>query len=261
VPPPAPQFSIRAVPRRKLDGTVVVDGIINQTTAIDGYEQKLETEYYISKPETAPYIANVTATSPLTFTVSNLQPIANGEVAVLSGKSGFTTPAGQIRLLCNTVTLGAGELFLTLEGLSSCYDENRLESVLSSSPSGGQYITVPVREKTSTGGLLNFIGYNTDIVSISRSVVSFDLVDNRVRIANPSVSGVSLANKLPATPFYVLISQTLTADNYSADSYYVDGTSFTYIKEGSLSSGLNTIELDVKPRSTSFVRFFVDGLA
>ena len=261
VPPPTPEFSIRAVPRRKLDGTVVIDGIIDQTTSIEGYEQKIETEYYISKPDGAPYVANVVSTSPLTFKVSDISPVSNGDFAVLSGKSGFTTPAGQIRLLCNAISVGAGVLDLTLEGLSSCYDENRSEHILSSLPSGGQYITVPVREKTSTGGLLNFVGYNTDVVSLSRPVVSFSTTTNTVRISNPSVSGVSLANKLPATPFYVLISQTLTANNYSANSYYVDGTSFTYIKEGNLSAGLNTIELDVKPRSVSFVRFFVDGIA
>ena len=61
--PPAPSFTFSAQPRRRLDGTIGVDGVLNFRNELAGYNQDLRTEYFISRPDGATLVNNVTLSS------------------------------------------------------------------------------------------------------------------------------------------------------------------------------------------------------
>jgi hypothetical protein len=266
--PPTPVFTFTARPRTKLDGTVIVDGILNNRTESLGYGQKYETEYYVAKPDYSIAIANIVSNNTLTFsTAQPLTPPAESATCIISGKNGFVTPAGDIRLLCNNVSSPSpGIINLTLEGLRLCIDENFDQHVLAVNDGilvprlkGADQINIPVREKANIASLLNFVGYQSDVVSISREIVSYDLDNDTVTIQDSVAGNTTLSSAMLSPPFYVNLNQILAAGYYSSNSVYIQGTEINQIVEGELSGTSTTIELPTKPRSASCVRFLVDG--
>lgn len=266
-PPPAPDFTFTAVPRRKIDGTVVVDGVISTNSERSGYGQKFETEYYVSTPTTMSLVANVTATTPLTFIVANTAVLQNKSKVTLVGKNGFTTPIGKIKLLCTQVDTPTGSISFTVPGLSSCIDKNFNVNVLDVigtglvTSYGANRVVVPVRQKNPSQAKKNFIGYSSDITEFAVDITSYDTVNDTITIQNKAASGSVLASALPPTPFYISINQVLDPTNYSNNTFYVNGTEYTYSKAGSLlGAQQNTITLDITPRDIAFVRLYVDGV-
>lgn len=268
-PPPTPILSFTAKPVRRLDGSVAVDGFLQDKTYQLGYGQKFSTEYFYSTSVASTLVSNVTNQDPITFIAANADVLADGNYGtILSGKSGFDAAVGEIRLLCNSaVTSGTDDLELTVEGLQYCVDDNFNMHVLSvndgSIPTlkGLDYIDLPVKEKTGAESSLNFIGYESDIVRITRPIDSFNASTNKIVIKNNLGGSSRLSTKLPPTPFYVSINQILAKNYYANNSLYLTGSEFTHTQHGTLlANQVNTISLQVKPRHSSFVRFYVDGI-
>lgn len=268
-PPPTPILSFTAKPVRRLDGSVAVDGFLQDKTYQLGYGQKFSTEYFYSTSAASTLVSNVTSQDPITFIAANADVLADGNYGtILSGKSGFDAAVGEIRLLCNSaVTSGTDDLELTVEGLQYCVDDNFNMHVLSvnygSIPTlkGLYYIDLPVKEKTGAESSLNFIGYESDIVRITRPINSFNASTNKIVIKNNLGGSSRLSTKLPPTPFYVSINQILAKNYYANNSLYLTGSEFTHTQHGTLlANQVNTISLQVKPRHSSFVRFYVDGI-
>ena len=268
--PPTPDFTLTAVPRTKLDGTVVVDGVINTNTQRIGYGPKFETEYYISSPSDVTLVSNITAASPLTFLAANVNAVASADnkKAALVGKTGFTSTIGQVRLLCNTVTPTLNQVTLTIEGLSSCIDLNYNTNILNVLPSitqkkGTNQVIIPIIAKEyDVSSPINFIGHKSVIIETSRAISAYNLTTNTITIEDSGVGDGLISDRLPNTPFYIKINQVLTEGGYSNNSFYLGGTEYTYLKSGTLfPNQQNVITLDIKPRSSSFIRFYVDGIA
>ncbi len=268
-PPPTPIINFTARPVRRLDGSIAVDGQIQDKTYQLGYGQKFTTEYFYSSSADSTIVSNVTVQDPLTVIVANAAVLADGNYGtVLSGKNGFDAKVGEIRLLCNAAAaVGTDDLELTVEGLSSCLDDNFNLHVLAvndgSIPTlkGLDYVDIPVKEKTGEESFLNFVGYESDITRITRPIHSYDLSTNKITIKNNLGGSSRLSTKLPETPFYVSINQILAKDYYANNVLYVTGSEFTHYQKGTLvSNQLNTISLEVPPRHANFVRMFVDGI-
>ena len=267
--PPTPLITFTALPRTTIDGTVVVDGKLNNRTEFLGYGQKYETEYYVSSPELTIPIANVVSSDPLVFSVgSSIENPEDTLNSIIVGKNGFTTPAGDIRLLCNTVSSSSpGTISLTLEGLRLCIDENFNQHVLEVNDgilvprlNGIDNISIPVIEKANTQSLLNFVGYQPSISSITREIIQYDLNNDTITIEDSSAGIETLSSTIPQVPFYVNITQVLATEYYSNNSVYVQGAEINQLLEGNLVAGQPFIKLPNKPRTTSCVKFFVDGI-
>lgn len=267
--PPTPIFTLAAVARSKTDGSVAVDGILKNRTELKGYGQKFETEYFIARPEYTTLVANVTASNPLTLKLDSSEGLANGIYSTrLSGKTGFTTPIGEIKLLCNSIAqVAPDKIELTIEGLSSCIDQNFNKHVLlvndGSIPqlNGIDLIQIPVAEKISGSAALNFVGYESAITELTQPIVSYNLTTNKITLKDELAGVSTLYSVLPTEPFYVKISQVLATNYYANNSFYVQGTSFTHTQSGLVNQSLNTntYELAVKPRTASAVRLYIDG--
>lgn len=266
--PPTPIFNFTAVSRTTLDGSVVVDGVLNNRTELVGYGQKFETEYYIATPETTVPISNIISANPLVFYSGDYEAIQNPLNSSIVGKNGFTTPAGDIRLLCNSVsTATPGSIALTLEGLRVCIDENFNQHVLEVNDGvtvptlkGTDQISLPIIEKPNNQSLLNFVGYQSEITAITREISSYNLSTDTVVIQDTLAGNTTLSGSLPATPFYVNLNQILAKNYYANNSVYIQGTEINQILEGNLTSTTTTIQLPNKPRTTNCVKFYVDGI-
>ena len=70
----------------------------------------------------------------------------------------------------------------------------------------------------------------------------------------------TLSSTIPQVPFYVNINQILATEYYSNNSVYVQGAEINQLLEGILVAGQPFINLPTKPRTTSCVKFFVDGI-
>jgi hypothetical protein len=269
--PPAPVFTFAAVPRSKLDGSVVYDGKLNNRTESLGYGQKFDTEFYIAKPDDSVAIKGIVSQSPLRFEAFNNDSLANNLLSCyISGKNGFTTPAGDLRLLCNAVSTAIpGKIELTLEGFSLCIDENFNQHILAvndgiSVPNlkGIDQINIPIKEKTEAQSLVNFVGYQSEITSITRDILSYDAANNKVVIEDSVSGAATVSSYLVNPPFYVNLNQVLAKNYYANSSVYVRGTEINQIVEGTIntSSSLQTILLPNKPRKQGDVTVYVDGI-
>ena len=272
--PPAPYFTFSAQPRRRLDGTVAVDGVLDFRNELLGYNQDLRTEYFISRPDGSSLVNNVYAGS-LNIVVSDQNVLTAGSTATLTGKNGFQSTIGEIRLLANTVATvdtGGGTLDgnveLTLEGLNVAFDENFFKHVLEVNDAGvfanlkgSDTISIPVKDKTAPQGLLNFVGFASDISALSVNVVGFNKSVNTLKFENTLTNGLHLVDLLPPAPFYITLNQLLDARYFNNNSFYVSGSEFTYETEGNLATtGTSTIPLEITPRSAEFVRLYIDGV-
>lgn len=269
--PPAPDFTFTTNPRVKLDGSVVIDGRISAVTEILDYEQKITTEYYIANPDQELIVQNVISTSPLTLQVNSTDELSEAPYAgVLYGKNGFSSLAGEIKLLCTSYSIQDLEFIeLNVDGLSDCFDFNFNTHILEANDGeifgnlkGIDKVTVPVVEKANTGGLANFVGYRPQTVSLSREITSYDAANNTIRIEN-SISGASnLFNSLPNTPFYVSINQTLAKDYYANNIFYLSGAERKFLVENSISSSASVVYVDlpVTPRTVGCLTLYVDGI-
>ena len=266
--PPTPNFTFSAVPRRKLDGTVVVDGVLSTSTDATGYGQKFETEYYMATPGATSLLANVIATAPLTLSAVNTSALSNGASASITNKNGFSSAIGKIKLLCTSWSVANSRITFVIEGLSSCIDLNSNTHVLdvlgtgSTTLYGDNIITLPVKAKIPSEASKNFVGYASDLSEITRRIVAYDLVNNTISIHNTLADGGGrLRNAIQTAPFYIAINQVLDSANYSNNSFYVEGSQYTYTDSGDLTvSTINNIEMPIKPRNSAFVRFYVDGI-
>jgi hypothetical protein len=266
--PPSPVFTFAVTSRTTADGSVVYDGILNNRTESLGYGQKFETEYYVARPDNIVPIANVYVQNPLTLGVTDTTNIANNTLScIVSGKNGFTTPAGDIQLLCNTVVTAPGSITLTLEGLKLCVDRNFNQHVLEVNDGvtvpnlkGIDQINIPIREKANVQGIINFVGYQSDITSMTRDITSYNLSTDTVVIQDTAAGLTTLSSALPTPPFYVSLNQVLAKNYYANNSVYVKGTEIDQVVEGNLSDTVTTVELPNKVRSVNDVKFFVDGI-
>ncbi len=268
--PPTPRFDFTAKSRRTVDGSIVVDGVLKITTDKLGYGQKFETEFYKANPTKSVLVSNSSGTGTVTIYTKDVTGIRNGSYgSALVGKSGFTTPIGKIKLLCTGVAPVAGDsskLTLTVSGLSHCIDDNFNMHVLAlrgtdiPGISGLDYVTLPVNEKLSSGVLKNFIAYRPTTTQITTQIESYNLVSNTIVISD-STNSTPLSDILLNTPFYLEINQTLAKDYYANNTFYVQGTSSTHVVSAALTTGVNTINLPVKPRTSADVTVYIDGKA
>lgn len=268
--PPAPIFDFTASPRTKLDGRVVVDGILHNSTEALGFEQKYTTEYYVSYPDDYSLVSNVYSNSPLSISVANSSVLSNNITScTLTGKNGYFSAIGEVPLLCNAVAKSdLAYIELTVEGLSSCYDDNFSKNILevndgsTLSLKGTDHVRIPVIEKSTEVGTRNFVGYHAQTTNLSRPITSYDLANNKIYIYNQTAQLNNLLDVIPSPPFYVSISQILANNYYSANSFYVTGSSSTIVTNGSLGAvgSVKTIDLDVEPRKKADIRLYIDGI-
>jgi len=275
--PPVPQFDFVTSARRKLDGSVIIDGLIKTSTEKDGFGVTYVTEYELSKPSGATLVANANL-SGINNQVIHVEHanVLVGEVnpITLSGKNGFSSVAGEVKLLCTAVnvvdTVGGtqdGNIELTLQGFGQVFDENFQTDLLNANDDsvfgtlkGTDHVTIPIKEKDQQQGLLNFIGYAGVITDLSQPITGYTLATDKLKIQNKRTSDVTLANKVPEAPFYVTLNQLLDSRHYANNSFYVSGYEDTYVKSGEINGATtSTIDLPVTPRDKAFIRLFVDG--
>lgn len=272
--PPPPVFSLTKQTRRRIDGSISHDIRIDNQTDRLGYQSPFSTQYFMSLPVASTPVTN-TNQSVLTITVDNAAALANGETqSTLTGKNGFQTFAGDIRLLCNNKSVidngdGTSNVRLTLEGLNVIHDENFAKHVLTVNDGsflglkGSDFVSVPLREKADINSQKNFIAFATDISTISSNIVSFDLSNDTIDIENAVTGSQITSDHIVDTPFFVTVNQLLDARFFSNNSIYVRGTEKEIVLTGNLNTASGTtasIDLPVRVRKPQFVRLFVDGV-
>ena len=275
--PPVPVINFKAVPRRRIDGSIAVDGVIEESADKFGFGQTFATIYELSKPDEVLTVEVINNSSPLTFNVFSTAGVSNDTApATLAGKNGFTTPIGTVRLLCNSYSIVdtaggtlTGNIQMQVNGLQNCFDRNFNKHILDVNDGGvfgdlkgSDYVTIPVIEKANTGALLDFVGHNSKITEIARQITGFTSSSNILKLENTLTNGVNLDQVLPAAPFYIEINQLLDSRYYNNNSFFVQGTEYIYTQDGELNTAQSTnfINIDVKPIASTLVRLTIDGI-
>ena len=272
--PPSPLFTLKSNPRRRLDGSVVYDIIINNQTDRLGYQQAFTTEYFVAQPIGSTLVNN-SHQSVLNLTVNNSSLLVDGtNPCVLTGKNGFQSFAGDIKLLCNGFVSvdngdGTSNVRLTIEGLNVAHDVNFNKHVLEVNDGaflnlkGTDHITVPLKEKISVTSEKNFVGFASDLVAVSANIVTFDKTSDTLDIENVLTGSTFMIDLLPPAPFYVNITQLLDSRFYANNSFYVSGTQkeirFQNTFVGTAGS-IENIDLPVRVRDQNFIRLYIDGV-
>lgn len=264
--PPTPKLDVQTRPRRRSDGSIAIDARITTTTPTERFYTEFATEYEIANPQKTSLVSNAAVDNTVTVFFNDTTGISNNQLAILEGKNGFSTQIGVIPILCNAIsTANLGFITLTVQGLSSLIDENFNVHVLEVNdgifptiPKGLDAVVIPIRENTAESGQLNFVGYADNKRLIARAITGYDIANNTITIAD-TISGLNkLSDVIASPPFYVNLNQVLEANNYANNSFFVEGHRGTYVKQGNLNN--LPISLDISPRRSAFVRFYVDGI-
>ena len=273
-PPPAPNFTLQKQVRRNLDGTIVFDAVIDNQTDRLGYQQGFSTEYFISLP-VATTLINNSSSSVLSLIVDNASAISNGAItSTITGKNGFSSFAGEIKLLCNSYSEidngdGSSNVRLVVEGLNVIHDENFAKHVLEVNDGsflglkGDDRITVPLKEKTSVNSSRDFVAYANDLVAVSANIITYNKSEDTIDIENTLTGSLNLIDVLPTAPFYVTLNQLLDSRFYANNSFYVSGSMRQLTLQGNLTvaaGSLEYIDLPVRVRNIGEVRLYVDGI-
>jgi hypothetical protein len=273
-PPPAPNFTLQKQVRRNLDGTIVFDAVIDNQTDRLGYQQGFSTEYFVSLPVASTLINN-SSSSVLSLTVDNTSAISNGAItSTITGKNGFSSFAGEIKLLCNAYSEidngdGTSNVRLVVEGLNVIHDENFAKHVLEVNDGsflglkGDDRITVPLKEKTSVNSSRDFVAYANDLVAVSANIVTYNKSGDTIDIENTLTGALNLIDVLPAAPFYVTLNQLLDSRFYANNSFYVSGSMRQISLQGNLTVNAGEseyIDLPVRVRNIGEVRLYIDGV-
>lgn len=266
--PPTPKFSLSTKPRTTSDGSVVIDGILSTQTDTLGYGQKYQTEYYVSYPTTSVLSSNAkTVDNTLYIKPTTTADLANNTLnCELVGKNGFSTPIGEIKLLCTNFTVSAGKITMDIRGLNNCEDPNFGTNVLQVyqdtqlSILENALITIPVVQRMNTVKP-GFIGYGSSLTEYSTPITSFNTTTNKI-VLNDSIGvGGTVSAALPTPPFYCKIHQILHKDYSSSKTFYISGLHKIHNQNGYLTSGVtNVIKLEIKPNNIADVSLWIDGI-
>ena len=281
--PPTPELSVSARPRRVDDGTITHDILVDVSTDQTGYPLFLQTELEIGRPDTlfTPSLTSNANTGIISMTASNVSPLANGEASILSGKNGFKTNTGEIRLLCDAVNnpdvtdTSNGNVVFKVASLHQVRDTNFMKHVLEvnngttfdAGLKGFDKVAFDLNQRSASVGGFGFVDHGTRLVNFTANIIGSVLTEanGSIIIENEHSGESTLFSALPTPPFFVTINQLVDTRFFDNREMYIAGTSFTEIQSNVITGNLVSDTNFVQPlvRGAPFkeaVRVFVDGI-
>ena len=290
LPPPSPNFTLSAIPKRDLDGSIYTDIEISSFTDRTGYSNELVTEFYHAKPTPTSSYSLISNTTPksdrniVTIKMDDIVQVTAGESATIFGKNGFITELGVSRLLVTSVNTTDedpvykpdGNLTLTVSGLTGLIDKNfgpnihvlEVNDTFSfggdAKLKGSDYISIPLLAKTESEVDPGFIGYGSRLINFSANVLTFSKTANTIVIDNERAGTKVLRESLPPTPFYISIPQIIDPRYFANNTLYITGGYTEYVRTNVITT-TNIVDskfkqpLGVSVRALSFVDVSISG--
>ena len=290
--PPAPDFALRAIPKRDLDGSVYTDIEISAFTDRTGYSNEFVTEYYRARPTTdLKLVSNATPSISrdiITMHLDAISDVTEGEKIIIYGKNGFTTEFGRSRLLVTATDQiddapdkANGNISLTVVGIDNLIDVNFGDSihVLDVNDTfdfggvkGTDKVTLPINQKEESGtgdaaGLLGFIGSDTRLTNYSANVVAWDSGTQTIKIDNDHSGTNTLYTLLPDPPFYISLNQIIDHRYFANNALYVTGNYQEIVRTNTatttnlINSHIFKQPLGVSVRHSGFTEVYINGEA
>lgn len=200
------------------------------------------------------YSINTSSTSFLT----------EGEPVIYAGKNGFVTPVGTIPILCSSIASNNSSIVLTLENLNLLTDDNFNLNVLEV-PSylgiSNVFIKVPVTQYAESQFKEGSSGYFTRESNTSVEIESYNISSNTITVKNSPLSTGLFSDTILSPPFYIILNQTILANNFSANSLFVSG-SYKTVSHVANVFGLSSyaVNLKVSPRNINNIRVYLDDI-
>ena len=290
LPPPNPVFTLSALPKRDLDGSIYTDIEISSFTDRTGYSNELITEFYHAKPTPFSFYNLISNTTPnasrniITLKMDDVSQVSNGESAIIFGKNGFTTELGVSRLLVTAATVTDtdpvynpdGNLTFTMSGFGGLIDKNfgpniHVLEVNDTFSFGGDaklkgldYISIPLNAKEDSGTTPGFIDYASSLINYSANVLAFNKTTGTVIIKNERSGSKALKDSLPPVPFYISIPQIIDPRYFANNTLYITGDYTEYVRTNVIT--VNNIvgsifkqPLGVSLKNIKFANVFLDG--
>lgn len=294
--PPVPDFTLRALPKRDLDGSIYNDLEISSFTDRTAYSNELVTEFYYAKPNPESSFILVANTIPsasrniITVKVDNAAQTSNGDSATIFGKNGFTTELGVSRLLVTAADLTDvdpvykpnGNITFTVSGLAGLIDKNfgpniHVLSVNDTFSFGGDSllkgvdkISVPINQKLDGGfgdalGYSDFIGSSSRLTNYSANVLAFNTSTGKLIIDNDKSGNQTLESTIPDPPFYISIPQIIDPRYFANNTLYVTGGFTQYVRSNVITTSNITGSIFKQPlgisvRHKNFVSVYINGV-
>jgi len=295
LPPPTPNFDVRPIVKRELDGSIFTDIELAIFTDLAGYTKEIKTEFFHARPQSFnPVIKQEEREAPNIQTVflKDIGGIEDGQSVTLFGKNGASTELATTKLLVTSYSVvdiepavaanANGFIELYASGFRGVIDKNFGSDIHvlevndgSNFDFGGlkgtDRITVPINQKAEGGtgdaaGLVGFVGSDTRLVNYSANVVSFDKAADTIKLRNDHAGTLTLSSLLPDPPFYVSIPQVLDVRFFSNNTIYLTGTTKEII-HSNVATTTNIIAphtfkqpLGYVMRHEGLVKVFVNGI-
>jgi hypothetical protein len=287
LPPPMPNFSLAALPKRDIDGSIYNDIEISSFTDTSGYSNEIKTEFFHAAPTTDSKLYLISNTNPtassnvINLKIDNMTGLTNGLSATLLGRNGFSTGVGTIQLLVTSRSLitASNEIQLVVPGLRGLINRNNTgETHIFDlvSPITKNVIEIPVKQSTTTDYRVTdsaiypgFINYSTPYSPITVSVTSYSKTSDTINISNPTTGTKKLYDMLPSigtTPevFYIIIKQPID-QTIATNNVYITGSSYDVVRtntitESNIVSGTYFNQpIGISVKNKDFVRVYING--
>jgi hypothetical protein len=290
--PPAPQFTLRSIPKRDLDGSVYTDIEINAVTDRTGYSNEFRTEYYRSRPTTSlKLISNATPQASrdiVEMNLDNIENVTEGEHCIIYGKNGYSFEFATTRLLVHGYSKvdeapdkANGNISLSVSGFGGIIDKNFGSDIHVldvnntfdfAGLKGNDRISLPINQKVQGGsgdaaGLLGFIGSDTRLARYSANAIGFDKSAHTIKIDNDHSGASQLVSLLPDPPFYINVPQIIDHRFFANNTLYVTGNYLEVVRTN-VATTTNLFEthtfkqpLGISVRHSGFVDVFLNNEA
>jgi hypothetical protein len=199
-----------------------------------------------------------------TINTSNTSFLSNAETLVYAGKNGFTSAMGSIPIICNSYSANTNFIVLSLENMYDLFDNNYGVHVLQAPELAGvsnSFVKVPITQYVESFSAEGSSGYYSSLANLSLEIESYNLTSNSITVYNKSTNTGLTSDLLLSAPFYVTLSQTLRANNITANTVYVTGSNRPVVYTANV-SGLSefTFSLRKAPRFREAISAYVDDI-
>lgn len=201
-----------------------------------------------------------------TINSPNTSLLTQSETLIYAGKNGFTTLAGVIPVLCNSIATIDDNLVLHVKDLNLLIDPNFNVNVLevpSIIGAANSFIRVPINQYANSAVFKNAAGFFSRTSTTTLEVVNYNVQSNTITVYNPITSVGLTSNLLPTPSFFVDVYQPLQANTFSSNTLYITGSRrkiLSSVDTSTLPPGDVLVDLKTVPLDGNFITVYVDDL-
>jgi hypothetical protein len=195
----------------------------------------------------------------------NTSSLAIGQEMVYAGKSGYSTLIGAVPILCTSYTANSSSIVFNVSNVHLLTDDNFNTNILNVPDLLGlpkSYLKADILQYEESTQAAGAAGYTSQLAPATLEIRNFNLTANTITTNNYVTGALLISNQLTTPPFYITLFQTIKANNFASNSFYVHGSEVSTTRTSNIigTSGTYTHSLGVTPSTRNDIDVFIDDI-